>query len=622
VDKKTLLYIIPLGLLVLFWGPLMVMLGLMDPPSQNTRQPVTQQESLDSISARSMTEPQSNELDYSASRSGDNAVSSTTTGDAGDSVAPSSVGDTDVVTVSVDTVFVETKLFTAALSTLGGGPISIKLKKFNYAYGDKEPIEMLSNPKKVEPQISFSDGAFNLSDLSFTVNQPSNRIDAQSSEQRITFSYTSPNGGVIEKRYTFYPDRYSYDLVTVVPDRRTFGFERNYQVLWGTGLLATEENQVDDYMKSFAMALFPGGPTTFGATGMIPFMGNGWEDGQFNVSETDDVQWMGIRSKYFTATMIPRSSVGERAIAYGYESNEKNSSGEKVVRKHIFAGFDMPIKATENQIKDSMTVYVGPLDWKRMNSYDADLQEIFDIGTTPVVGWMIRIFAVPIIWLLPRMYDIIPNYGFVIILLGVLVKLIVWPLSRKSVRSMAAMKELQPQLEALKEKHKSNPQALQKATMGLYKEAGVNPLASCMPMLLQMPLFLALFRVFDTTILFRGAPFILWWEDLSRGAHDWIDPYMILVLLMVGFQFAQQKVTMADQKNKAMMYLMPLVFGFMFRTFPSGLVIYWTTFNAFSFFEQLVGNRKKARENVAVKEVPVVTKAPVARKKKKAKKAR
>jgi len=267
-------------------------------------------------------------------------------------------------------------------------------------------------------------------------------------------------------------------------------------------------------------------------------------------------------------------------------------------------------------------VYVGPLDWQRMDAYDADLQEIFDIGTTPVVGWLIRIFAVPIIWILPHMYDIIPNYGFVIILLGIMVKLIVWPLSRKSVKSMAAMKELQPQLESLKEKHKSNPKALQKATMGLYKEAGVNPLASCLPMLLQMPLLLALYRVFYTTILFRGAPFILWWTDLSRGANGWIDPYMILVLLMVGFQFAQQKVSMADQKNKAMMYMMPLVFGFMFRTVASGLVIYWTTFNAFSFFEQLYGNRKRERENAQVKDVPVITKAPVARKKKKAKKSR
>jgi len=448
-------------------------------------------------------------------------------------------------------------------------------------------------------------------------------VDAQSSAQTISFSYTSPNGGTIEKRYTFYPDRYSYDLHTVIPDRQTFGFERDYEIIWGTGLKATEADQHGDYNSAFAMALFPGGPTKFGTTG-IPFFGNDWEDGKFNIAETDDVSWIGIRTKYFTAILIPRSGVGERASSYGYETKEKDVDGKPIQRKHIMAGLDLPIKAADNQINDSLTVYVGPLDWQRMDGYDVGLQEIFDIGTTPYVGWLIRIFAIPIIWILPRMYDIIPNYGFVIILLGILVKLVVWPLSRKSVRSMAAMKELQPRLEALKEKHKSNPQALQKATMGLYKEAGVNPLASCMPMLLQMPLLLALYRVFYTTILFRGAPFILWWQDLSRGSHGWIDPYMILVIIMVGFQFAQQKVSMADQKNKAMMYMMPLVFGFMFRTVASGLVLYWTTFNAFSFFEQLIGNRNRARENAQVKGAPVVTTVSstrsASRKKKKARK--
>ncbi len=600
----------------------MVSLGLVDPPSETARRAAEQQEVSDSLSSRASNEATNHPMADTQNANG-------SLRDAGDVVNNNSTIDTTSATgemVSADTIIVETKLYTVALSTLGGGPVSIKLKKFNYAYGEKELIEMISNSKefksqKAEPQISFSGGEFNLSDLLYTVSTSSTRLDAQSSEQRITFTYTSPNGGVIQKIYTFYPDRYSYDLQTVIPDRQTFGFDRSYQVVWGTSLKATEEDQLGDYNASFAMALFPSGPTTFGSTG-IPFFGNDWEDDRFNVSETDDVQWMGIRTKYFTATLIPRSSVGERAIAYGYKENVKDSHGEKVARKHIFAGLALPIKATFREINDTLTVYVGPLDWERMSSYDVDMQEIFDIGTTPVVGWMIRIVAVPIIWLLPHMYDIIPNYGFVIIVLGLMVKLLVWPLSRKSVKSMAAMKELQPQLETLKEKHKSNPQALQKATMGLYKEAGVNPLASCLPMLMQMPLLLALYRVFYTTILFRGAPFIWQWEDLSRGANGWIDPYMILVLFMVGFQFAQQKVSMADQKNKAMMYMMPLVFGFMFRTVASGLVIYWTVFNAFSFFEQLYGNRKKAREHVQIKGAPAISAAPVAKKKKKSKKSR
>ncbi|HSH00330.1 MAG TPA: YidC/Oxa1 family membrane protein insertase, partial [candidate division Zixibacteria bacterium] len=131
-------------------------------------------------------------------------------------------------------------------------------------------------------------------------------------------------------------------------------------------------------------------------------------------------------------------------------------------------------------------------------------------------------------------------------------------------------------------------------------EAGVNPLASCLPMLAQMPLFFALFRVFNATILFRGAPFMLWWDDLSRGALTWTDPYMILVLIMVVLMFLQQKVSMTDPRNKAMVYIMPLLFGFMFHSFSSGLVIYWTVFSAFSLVEQLIGNRQRAREHLQV----------------------
>ncbi len=295
----------------------MVMLGFMDPPSETPIQPVTQQESVDSLVAQSASEARGFAMgDSNNQNTQSDVIVNTAHADGGSSGAPQSAEGVDLAGVTADTIIVETKLFTVKLSTFGGGPISIKLKKFNYAYGDKEPIEMISDSKRAEPQISFTDGAFNLSELSYTHDRASNRIDAQSSEQRITFSYTSPTGGVIEKHYTFYPDRYSYDLETVVPDRRVFGFERDYEVLWGTALKATEQDKAGDYNSSFAMALFPGGPTTFGSTG-IPFFGNDWEDGKFKVSETDDVQWMGIRTKYFTATLIPRSGPGERAVAHG-----------------------------------------------------------------------------------------------------------------------------------------------------------------------------------------------------------------------------------------------------------------------------------------------------------------
>jgi YidC/Oxa1 family membrane protein insertase len=165
---------------------------------------------------------------------------------------------------------------------------------------------------------------------------------------------------------------------------------------------------------------------------------------------------------------------------------------------------------------------------------------------------------------------------------------------------MSAMKDLQPKMEELKKKHKKNPQALNREMMKLYKEAGINPLSGCLPYLPQMPLFFALFSVFRSTILLRQAPFILWWDDLSRGALSVTDPYIILVILMVVLMFVQQKMTMTDPKNKALTYIFPLMLGFFFYKASAGLVLYWTCFSLFSFLEQMLFRKRKQEPAVVV----------------------
>lgn len=601
MDKKTIILVIILGTLTVFWTPIMQTLGLMEPPK-----PQTQTQAPDSLATSPDPGAYSQETttaqnDYQAvgNASGSQPTGSNRQTDqlSETPADETSASMTSPETVSADTIYVETKKYIVALSTRGGGPVSIKLKEYAYPSGDKLPIEMLPNSRLSEPQLLFSSGSMNLSELSYTADATSDKIDAQSQIRRLTFTHTGADGATIQKIFTFYPDKYSYDLKTVIPDRRSFGIERSYQLIWQTGLQATELDQRGDYTRSFAMGLFDGGPITFAEDG---FFGGDWEEDYLEASEPSGVSWIGKRTKYFTAIMIPLSEQGEGAFLSGKKVRVKDSEGEVVERKDISIGMTMPIDPQSVRLEDSVRLYVGPLDWDGMKSYDAELENMFDIGTTPVIGWLIKLFAIPIIWLLPRMYDIIGNYGVVIILLGTLIKLITWPLTKKTVNSMAAMKELQPQMEKLKEKHKNNPQALQKATMKLYKQAGVNPMASCMPTLAQMPLFFALFAVFNSTILFRGAPFILWWNDLSRGAIGWVDPYMILVVIMAGLMFAQQKISMTDPRNKAMVYIMPLVFGFMFRTFSSGLVLYWSTFSAFSLLEQLWGNRQRARQNTQV----------------------
>lgn len=192
------------------------------------------------------------------------------------------------------------------------------------------------------------------------------------------------------------------------------------------------------------------------------------------------------------------------------------------------------------------------------------------------------------------MHMVFPNYGIVIILFAILIKLITLPLSLKSYKSMNAVKVVQPKVDELKKKYKNNPQQLNVETMKLYKAHGVNPLSGCLPMLPQMPLFFALFAVFRSTILLRDAPFFWFINDLSRGASSFTDPYMILVVLMIGSQFLSSYVTMsANPQNKMLVYLMPLLMGFIFYKFAAGLVLYWTAFSMLSIADYYLFRRMK-----------------------------
>ena len=196
-------------------------------------------------------------------------------------------------------------------------------------------------------------------------------------------------------------------------------------------------------------------------------------------------------------------------------------------------------------------------------------------------------------WSLKKMYGIIPNYGVVVVLFAVLVKILLNPLTKKQMVSTRKTQALQPQIHRLKEKYKNDPQKLNKAQMALFKETGVNPMGGCLPLLLQMPILISFFTVFRSTIEFRGAPFFGWINDLS--APDTLMtiggfPLNILPFLMGATMFLQQKY-MAPAgggagQQKVMMYGMNVVFLFLFYSFPSGLNLYYSVFNILSIIQQ------------------------------------
>jgi len=206
-------------------------------------------------------------------------------------------------------------------------------------------------------------------------------------------------------------------------------------------------------------------------------------------------------------------------------------------------------------------------------------------------GWL-TLISQPLFWVLEKLHGLTGNWGWAIILLTVLIKLVFYKLSETSGKSMAKMRNLQPRIKQLQERYQDDRQALSQAMMQLYKREKVNPAAGCLPILVQMPVFLALYWVLLESVEMRQAPFALWINDLSSK-----DPYFILPLLNAAFMFATQKLTPMvgmDPLQQKMMTMMPIVFSIMFAFFPAGLVLYWATNAGLSLAQQYYITRKIA----------------------------
>lgn len=570
MDKKTLPIVIVLILAIVFWWDILGFLGLVKPNA-----PATTSAPADTT--------QVVQKDTAAPQSAPPIASVAVT----DSANAGAVVQPIIEAVKPDTIVVRTKTYVVTMTSVGGGPVSIKLNNFHYrdSIHGGTPIEMLPGCTKVIPEATFAAGTFSSSTVAYNCSVAPGSYDATTSPLDIVYTYNAPSGGTLIKRYRFAPDTYDYQLVIELTGREKLGFERQYELVWNNSLGVSEPDATVDYNAMEAVAMMSGSREKLAD----------FEDGKLNQSLTGSTSWAGVRSKYFSAVMIPRNRTADGVFAKGTSEIVQTNDGA-IEKRHITAGVELPFELSSS-FADTFAVFVGPLDYTLMAGYHVGLQDMLDIGTTPYVGWIIKPFALAIIWLLPKMYSVVPNYGLVIILFALLIKIITLPLSMKQYKSMNAMKELAPKIEELRKRLKNNPQQVNTETMKIYKEHGVNPMSGCLPMLAQMPLFIAMFSVFSSTVLLRGAPFVWPFMDLSRGASGIMDPYIIMVLLMVAFQFISQKMTMAtNQQNKMLMYIMPLVFGFLFYKQPAGLVLYWTIFSLFSIGDYFLFRRQKNAE--------------------------
>ena len=240
--------------------------------------------------------------------------------------------------------------------------------------------------------------------------------------------------------------------------------------------------------------------------------------------------------------------------------------------------------------------YVGEKNYKTLNSINPVLTNAIEYG------WF-TFASKPLFKLLSWLHGIFGNWGWSIIALTAIVRIILYPLTYKGMVSMQKMKELAPKMKELKEKYKKDPQRLNAATMEMYKKHGANPLGGCLPMLLQIPVFFAMYRVFLNAVELQGAPWMLWITDLSR-----MDQFYVLPILMGASMFLQQRMTpnnFTDPMQEKVFKYLPVIFTFFFVTFPSGLVLYWFVNNLFSIAQQFIVNQqfKNAKDaKVAIKE--------------------
>jgi len=432
----------------------------------------------------------------------------------------------------------------------------------------------------------FRDGSrMESADWNFACDLPEGRNTLQvDGEATLVFRFSDGSGGQLVKSFTFDSESYELDLRVSGRLGGAFAGVDAYGLELEQGILSTEKNRKDDIgsFKNFYK---------LGDNLEKKGLGN-FKNGETVESPEGTVQWAATKNKYFMVALIPVESLQGSATLLGDKEAE-------------YLGFraDFPLRGGREGFDEDFLVYTGPILREDLAAYGRGLVGVQDLGW----AW-IRPISVGIKWLMLWLYRFIPNYGVVIILLSVFTKVLFYRLSHKSFKSMKDMQALQPELQKIQEKHKDNKQKINEETMKLYKERGVNPLGGCLPLLLQMPVFFALFRVLRGAVELRGASFVGWIDDLSNMDVIYKLPFEIpmvggfiensiavLPLLMGLSMWAQTKLggsgmgtgpSGAAGQAAAMNKIMPIFMTVIFYRMPSGLVLYWLVNNILSVIQQ------------------------------------
>jgi len=428
--------------------------------------------------------------------------------------------------VVTDPLFtVKTKLYTTTFSK-SGGMVSYKIGKV----GNLSDIELVD------------DGSIAWGEVGISYSLPQDAATEYIVDKdtiTITLVDSSKN---LEKRITFYPDKYLIDMSLKGDEIPATTF---------TGKMKfTEENvKLEKSVYSYIVRTEK--------TIKMP-LAKFKENKEYDLNQ---VTWFGIRTKYFLSSILNLKEKGSVVFSPGGVSF-KTSSG-------------------------NYSIYFGPLDYTILRKHNTSLGAAFDFGAA-----IIKPFSMAIYFLMQFLNKFISNFGFVIVVFALLMKILFFPLTRSTVLTSKRMQELKPKLETIQKIYKDNPQKLQQEMMDLYKKYKINPFSGCLTLIIQMPIFFALYQILNNSVNLKGAPFILWIRDLSTK-----DPYYILPILMGVTSILLSRIQQqgADTQTKILMYFMPVLMVFIFLSLPSGIVLYWLTFNVFGVFEALLIKRLEGR---------------------------
>jgi YidC/Oxa1 family membrane protein insertase len=472
-------------------------------------------------------------------------------------------------------IWVETDVMRAGIDSKTGQVVSTQLLKFPISIEEKHtPITLLTlQPEQLYLAQSGITSSTGYQATAFNAARSNYSLQTGQDSVQVVLQGKTKNGLTVNKVYTFHRNDYAVSMKTTIKNtsRKTW-----------TGNLYTQLLRQPPKEKSkgmFGMHFYLGASTSSPKTPYekIPFKSMRKQ----MLSRTTTGAWVAMQQHYFLSAWIP-GNLDEQHHVYTHYTPENIHRPASYVVGYLSP--ELTVKPGQSADSTS-TLYVGPETYKRLTVLAPGLNHTIDYGFL----WPI---SIAIQWLMSLIVTVIPNWGVAIILATILIKLLFYWFSSKSFISMARMKELQPRIKALKDRFADDKVGLQKATMALYKEKKVNPLGGCLPMLIQIPVFIALYWVITQSVDFRQAPFIFWIHDLSVP-----DPYYVLPVLMMFTMILQQWLspTSADPAQAKMMMIMPVLFAFFFRSFPAGLVLYWCVNNLVQALQQwYVMNRYKA----------------------------